>query len=173
MANEEDTRSTEQYSTTEHPWRDKEILQSLYCEEELSLREVGDRLNCNRETVRNWLDRYDIDTRPANDQKIGMCYHTNDEGYSYFREHYEGESYSFGEHELAAIQGGADLKEVFSDETHCHHLIRVPTPLNPLRHIEIPDNVEVLKESEHNRKHANDEFDTPDIEEVLCQEDNT
>lgn len=171
MPNEEANPSTEQHSTSKHPWRDKEILQSMYCEQELSLREVGDCLNCDKSTVRRWLDRHGIETRLADDQKTGPCYHINDDGYGYFLVHHDGESFRAGEHELIAIHGGADSRDVFSDDTDCHHHIRIPSPLDPPRHIEIPGNVEVLDRSEHRSSHALGTFDTPEVGEILSEED--
>lgn len=47
--------------TEETPWRHADRLRSLYIEEDLTTREVGEKLGCSRKTVENWLKRHDIE----------------------------------------------------------------------------------------------------------------
>jgi len=49
----------------DHPWRDENILRSLYVEQGLTTIEVSDRLGCNRETVAKWLKKTGIGTRDS------------------------------------------------------------------------------------------------------------
>jgi len=50
---------------TNAPWRDEATLRQKYCVEEKSLSKVGEELGCSSGTVKNWLDKFGIDTRPA------------------------------------------------------------------------------------------------------------
>lgn len=42
------------------PWKDEENLRKLYCEEELTTREIGSELGCEGTTVAHWIREYDI-----------------------------------------------------------------------------------------------------------------
>jgi hypothetical protein len=44
-------------------WRNKEKLEELYLEEEMSMAEIADELGCADVTVQYWLDKHDIETR--------------------------------------------------------------------------------------------------------------
>lgn len=48
----------------ETPWRDRDTLKELYWENGLDLRDVGEELGCSADTVRVWLDKHDLGTRP-------------------------------------------------------------------------------------------------------------
>ncbi|MES3161476.1 MAG: helix-turn-helix domain-containing protein [Halorubrum sp.] len=52
------------------PWRDADNLRSLYIAEDLTTREVGERLGCSRKTVWNWLRKHDIEkSKPWKDEE--------------------------------------------------------------------------------------------------------
>lgn len=59
----------DRWESKETPWRDKETLQRLYVEEQLSTREVGDELGCDASTVRDWLVKHSIPTRSVAEAK--------------------------------------------------------------------------------------------------------
>lgn len=48
---------------TDKPYRDADLLRELYVEQELTQREISERLNCSNGTISRWLDRHGIDTR--------------------------------------------------------------------------------------------------------------
>ena len=52
-------------SGTNAPWRDEDTLRQKYCVEEKSLSQIADELDCSHKTVKNWLDKFGIETRPA------------------------------------------------------------------------------------------------------------
>lgn len=47
----------------DHPWHDEEVLRRLYCDQELTMGEVADVLQCSRKAVEDWIHRHEIDTR--------------------------------------------------------------------------------------------------------------
>jgi len=44
-------------------WRNKEKLEELYLEKEMSMAEIAKKLDCADVTVQYWLDKHDIKTR--------------------------------------------------------------------------------------------------------------
>ncbi|MGQ3723536.1 HNH endonuclease [Natrialba aegyptia] len=56
---------TSVYSTTkiDHPWRNEGLLRRLYIDEQLSTKEISNRLDCGVSTVSKWLKRHGIPTR--------------------------------------------------------------------------------------------------------------
>lgn len=44
------------------PWRDEQRLRELYVEKDLTQQEIADQMGCDKKTISNWLDKYDIDT---------------------------------------------------------------------------------------------------------------
>lgn len=56
-----------------------------------------------------------------------------------------------------------DPHEVFADDTHVHHKIGTT--------IDFPANLEVLPIEEHHRKHNEEEFLSPDMDELFPQAD--
>ena len=47
----------------DRPWQDRDVLMRLYHGEDLTTREIADRLGCTNGTVSRWLDNHDIQTR--------------------------------------------------------------------------------------------------------------
>jgi predicted ArsR family transcriptional regulator len=54
----------------EHPHRDPEVLETLYFDEDLSSRQMGELLGCTKTTVLKWMDRHEIDKRPYEDEAL-------------------------------------------------------------------------------------------------------
>ncbi|NEU59003.1 helix-turn-helix domain-containing protein [Halorussus sp. MSC15.2] len=52
--------------TKPEPWRDEEVLRRLYVEQQLTMAEVADTLQCSREAVEEWIHRHGIGTRSRN-----------------------------------------------------------------------------------------------------------
>ena len=52
-------------SPKDAPWRDEETLRELYVDQELPMREVGEKLGCAISTVRSNLEKHGIERRPG------------------------------------------------------------------------------------------------------------
>lgn len=48
---------------TNAPWREEELLRQKYCVEDLSSRELAELWDCDKKTILNWLDKFDIPTQ--------------------------------------------------------------------------------------------------------------
>lgn len=53
----------------EYPWRDKERLERLYIEEDMTQPEIAEKWDCGATTVSKWLRKFDIKTRTPSDWK--------------------------------------------------------------------------------------------------------
>lgn len=102
-------------------WQDPDLLEILYWEHELSLRDIASRLGCSKTTVKRWADYYGLQLRPPNNQKEHPSFWTNPKGYSYAESTIDGDQAVVGIHELVAIANGADPNEVFRVDTQIHH----------------------------------------------------
>jgi len=51
-----------QYSGSQQ-WRDEDVLEQLYVNEELSTSEIAEILGCSPPTVRNWMEKFGIERR--------------------------------------------------------------------------------------------------------------
>lgn len=47
------------------PWQDKETLERLYVEEDMTVYEVGDELGCSHETINRWTTKLDVGTEES------------------------------------------------------------------------------------------------------------
>lgn len=147
-------------SEEDTPWRDEEVLRQLYLEHSLSLRQIASQLDCHHSTIYKWIERFQIPTREAVapedtlfESNTHPTFYTNEAGYTYAISWHNGERFVLGIHEITVILGGADPGHVFSDDTHCHH---------HLHKMDIPDLLEVMDATEHNRLHASGDFDEED-----------
>jgi len=59
---------------SEHPWRDREKLEELYVEEGLSGIEIAEKFGCDKQTIYNWLDKFNIDVGSQTDVPQGKKY---------------------------------------------------------------------------------------------------
>jgi hypothetical protein len=57
----------------EYPYRDRELMETLYVEEELSQNEISAILDCSSGSVANWLERHGIESRSLSDA-ISLSY---------------------------------------------------------------------------------------------------
>jgi len=48
----------------EQPWHDKETLEELYHDKDMSTREIGEKYGVSDVAIRYWLDKHDIDSKP-------------------------------------------------------------------------------------------------------------
>jgi transposase len=49
----------------ENPWSDEELMRQLYVDEQMSIQEVADHLDCHRSTIKEWLCKHDIEIRES------------------------------------------------------------------------------------------------------------
>lgn len=173
MSTREATTTAVSNDAPDRPWQEEHVLRTLYCEHEYSLRETADHLGCSPETICRWLDRHDIETRQANDQKTQPCYEVNPEGYEYVKVDHGDTEDRVGIHELVAIASGADPYEVFTDETHCHHRLRVPSDFDDVVQLDFPANLEVRDAHEHLSAHKSGDITVPDPEQIVTAIDPT
>ena len=55
--------------TKPEPWRDEEVLRRLYLEQQLTMAEVAETLQCCRQAVEEWMHRHGIETRSRNPER--------------------------------------------------------------------------------------------------------
>lgn len=91
----------------EYPYRDGELLEYLYLDEELSTTEIAAVLDCSTGAVINWLNKHDIETRSTGEgvskayrgpRRVNFYTHGS-KGY----EMVKGDEYPFPVHRLQAI----------------------------------------------------------------------
>lgn len=51
------------FSEKQYPWRDAELLETLYWDEWLSTRDIAEKFDCNNTTILDWLERHGIEKR--------------------------------------------------------------------------------------------------------------
>lgn len=163
---EEKHHKNNQSSSYDEPWKDPKLLEQLYWDQELSLREVGSKLGCNRSTVQMWLQRYGIERRLPNDEKRDPCLSTNNGGYTYVTSAVGSDEDRVAIHQLAAISSGENPHEVFDENTHVHHHLGVPRDFD-VTQIDIPGNVTVMDSSKHQRKHQKGTHSNPGLDEIF------
>lgn len=74
-----------EYQDMEYPYRDKEVLQTLYIENKLSINQISEKLDCGATTVRDWLKEHDIPIRSIREAQH-IRYETEYEAPYYVRE---------------------------------------------------------------------------------------
>ena len=60
------------------PWQDGETLERLYIGQQLTIKEVGEKLGCSGRTVSEWLDRHDIKPLYKRREWLDKQYNQND-----------------------------------------------------------------------------------------------
>lgn len=151
-------------------WRDPDLLEKLYWEDELSLSEIAGRLGCHKSTVERWADRYGMELRPANDQKRQPSIWTNERGYTYAESTTNGHRGLVAIHELGAIHAGADPHDVFSPETEIHHRMAMPGGFDAPK-LDVPGDVTVMDSHDHQVGHREDALERPPLEAILGAHD--
>jgi len=122
------------------PWQDKEVLQELYEERGLSLKDIADRYGIVFQTVRRWVHIHDLDVRRRGGEVepiAGVC--TNQRGYVRCRTR-DGSVYI---HRLVALREH-DPEEL--DGNHVHHKNGIPWDNRP-------GNLEVVTPEKHGQIH--------------------
>lgn len=161
-----ETKRSESETESIPPWRDPDILETLYREQELSLREIASRFGCSKTTVNRWADRLGIQLRPPNHEKQHPSIWTNPKGYTYAETTVDGERALVAIHELVAIASGADPAKVFRPDTQVHYHLGVPGEFDS-SHLDIPGNVSIMETQEHLQHHHAGTHEEPTIENLL------
>lgn len=149
-----------------HLWRDPDVLEHLYWEREMSLREIADELGCHFSTVQKWAHRLEIELRPPNSEKTHPTVWTSSEGYTYYSARVGEQMKHVSQHELIALLAGYPPEEVFDGDTHVHHELRLPSSFD-VSQLDIMGNLIVMDSAEHLRGHQTDAHEEPEIEDIL------
>jgi transposase len=130
---------------TDKPWRDKELVNRLYHEEEMSGPEIADRLGCSVGPIYKRIE----DTRSTSEAnriwtwKLPLKPTTSKNGYERFQTKVHGEMQSFAHHRLIAVsEHGFDALE----GKVVHHKNGVPWDNRP-------GNLELMTQNNHVREH--------------------
>jgi len=139
----------------EAPHRDESTLRQLYFEEELSMREISERLECGITTVRMWMNRFGIERR---DQRVasGMSrrveyatFLTKPDGYEAWATRRNGDTDWLYVHRLLAVAE-------FGFDAVCE---RVVHHANEVKWDNRPDNIELMSNAEHAKHHHATDFE--------------
>lgn len=61
--------SQNRWEDRREPWCERELMRELYVGKELSTHDIAERFGCHPSTVKTWLDKHDISTRPSGREK--------------------------------------------------------------------------------------------------------
>lgn len=130
-------------------YKDREVLNRLYWDEGLSIREIGGEFDVSGSTIRYWMDKIGIDRRDkrAATRTEFAPYSTDPLGYERWRATGFGDDVTARVHRLVAVAGGADPGDVYSESSQTHHKNGIPWDNRP-------SNIEVLDEPDHKRVHS-------------------
>lgn len=123
----------------EPAYRDEDVLRELYWEEEMSLKEIGEKFGVNNTTINDWMKRNDIERRTPNHKKP-VHHRIGDSGYEKWRHSTHGTQYVVFVHRLQMVaEEGFDAVEGME----VHHK-------NCVTWDNRPSNLELVTTEEHN-----------------------
>jgi len=129
----------------EQPWKDKELVNHLYHEKEMSGPEIADKMGCSVSPIYRRIE----DTRSISEAnkiwawKLPLNIETSRDGYERFQTKVHGENQSFAHHRLIAVAKHGF--EALSGNI-VHHKNGVPWDNRP-------ENLALMPQSEHVREH--------------------
>jgi len=124
------------------PWRDEQYLHEQYVENKKSTLKLADECGCTHRTIRIWLDKYGIETRPSTREKPPH-FRTRKDGYEEVKCKVNGETKSILTHRLLAVaEYGVDSVE----DVHVHHINKIPWDNRY-------ENIQLISNSEHGKLH--------------------
>jgi transposase len=131
--------------TAEKPWRDAGLLQTLYWENDMTFRDIGDAFGCSKDTVYNWVERLGV-RGGGSDCMRAAVFSQNTQGYEQWRHKISGTNYNVKIHRLLAVaEYGFDAV----CENDVHHQNHIPWDNRP-------ENIEVKSHEQHARDHADE-----------------
>lgn len=136
---------------------DCEYLREQYVSENRHAGEIADKLDCGKTTVLRQMEECGIERRSkadassmASERVERARFYTDIDGYEREVVATTKGAMNIGVHQLLTISEGADPSKVFSNgEYHVHHKNGIPWDNRP-------ENIELLTNSEHNKRHANE-----------------
>lgn len=122
-------------------------LRELYHSQGLTGQEIAERYGVVKDTIYDWMDRYDIERRDRKQHLIEKPprLFTDDSGYERFIVQESEHQKSFRHHQLLLIAEGENPHQVFGG-WDTHHI-------NGLKWDNRPKNLELLSKSEHSYQH--------------------
>lgn len=153
MSADDDSERRKQSQPRVEPWKDKERLEVLYYEQDLTQYEIADKFGVEQPTIHYWMNQFDL-LEPERDfyvvevegGKVQIHPAATDEQVVYV-------------HQLVALLDH-EPEDVFGEDTHVHHLMAAPHA------VDIPENLVVWDAGTHIRRHA-EGIATDDPEKVL------
>lgn len=138
-------------SDAEYAYRDPNLLKQLYVDERLSTHEIAVLLDRAQSTIRNWLDRHNIDTRSISEAKwLKGDRHPNDvrrivnwSGHVKWKLPIDGQDREIPVHRLLAV---AEFGFEAVQDKDVHHKNEIPWDNRP-------ENLELMTRSEHTTHH--------------------
>jgi len=128
---------------TDYPWRDKQRLEKEYRENGKSSVQLAGEWDCAKQTVLNWLHKFDIQTRKENKHKP-PSFHTKPSGYERWSTQHSDKHFYVYVHRLLAVSEYG-YKAVVDGVVHHKNTIRWDNR---------PDNIDVFAtQSEHGKHH--------------------
>lgn len=119
-------------------YRDEDVLRELYWEKGLNIKEIGEELGCNKDTVHRWMKRNGVERETAPQNK--PVHHRFDEdGYERWRHDTNGTQYKVSVHRLQMV-AEEGIEAVKGMEVH--HKNRMPRDNRP-------SNLELVTPEEH------------------------
>lgn len=132
--------------TTEKPYQDAGLLQTLYWEKGMSQNEISDFIGCSQETVSRWMNKLNIEARKPSHERPAPF--RQSQGYEVWRHQVSGTHYNVSVHRLLAVaEYGFDA--VCGDDVH--HQNDIPWDNRP-------DNIEIKLHEQHRRDHMEERY---------------
>ena len=120
----------------------------MYHDKGMSLREIGNEVGVHGSTIKRWMDKKGIPTRPSPQEKPPQHILEHPTGYEQIRHYGKDKKSGVYIHQLIVIANGADPEKVFSSgQYHVHHKSGHPLDNRP-------ENLELLTREEHNAIHG-------------------
>lgn len=152
----------------EQPWQDKETLEELYCERDMSVVEIANELDGGHNTISRWLDRHDIETAKPH-HKRPPHHSIADDGHERWRVQSDGTQYAIPVHRLVAVaEHGVDAVEGMD----VHHKNGVPWD-NRAENLQLKTREEHMRDHSDNRHGRNEApwRNKEQLKEAYCTHD--
>jgi transcriptional regulator with XRE-family HTH domain len=143
------------------PYKSEDVLRELYHGEGLSQQQIAERFDVRRQTIKYWMDKYEIKARLPMDERNPSISRTVREGgrVQYHVPDGDGGQFRFYRHQLVAllaededgswhVENPFDIISEEKSELVIHHYMNAPIL------IDIPENLEAMSQREHVKGHA-------------------